>query len=247
MPAFIEGSRPGSVLLWLDGRPQSVVDPEDPTWLGFDYLRRIGDLIDVVVPAGEPIRALHVGGAAMALPRYVAHTRPRSAQIVLEPDAELTAHVRRRLPLPPRSGIKVRPVDGATGVRAMRDATIDVLVLDAFAGGEVPPELVGLAFLGEVSRVLTEDGLLAANLIDAPPFPLVRSAVAALRAHFRDVTVGVVPATLKKRHGGNVVVLAGRRVPVAQLRQRAASGDTPYRIYEGTAVLDSFGGGRPLP
>ena len=79
----------------------------------------------------------------------------------------------------------------------------------------VPPVLVGLAFLGEVSRVLTEDGLLAANLIDAPPFPVVRAAVAALRAHFPDVTVGVVPATLKKRHGGNVVVLAGRRVPVA--------------------------------
>ena len=50
----------------------------------------LGALLDAL-PAG-PVAVSHVGGAAMTLPRYVAHTRPGSPQIVLEPDAALTEH-----------------------------------------------------------------------------------------------------------------------------------------------------------
>jgi len=242
-----EGDRPGSYVVWLDDRAQSQVDLDDPTWLGFDYVRRIADVLDVAAPAGEPLRVLHVGGAAMTLPRYVVHTRPRSAQVVLEPDAALVEEVRRRLPLPPRSGIKVRPVDGMSGLPAVRDDSTDVVVLDAFAGGAVPPELLGRVFLGHVRRVLTGGGLLAANIADRAPFPLVRSAVAGVREHFPEIVVGAEPATLKGRREGNLVLVAGARLPVDALRRRAASGAAPYRLFTGTAVLDSFGGGRPLP
>src|SRR5215218_2643407 len=72
---------------------QSYVDLDDPLRLEFDYRQRL--------------RVLHIGGAALTLPRYVVATRPTSAQIVFEPDIELTAFIRRHLPLPPRSGIKV--------------------------------------------------------------------------------------------------------------------------------------------
>jgi spermidine synthase len=242
-----EGDRPGSYVLWLDGRAQSEVDPDDPTWLAFDYMRRIADVLDVVAPTGDPLRVLHVGGAAMTLPRYVAHTRPRSAQVVLEPDAGLVEEVRRQLPLPPRSGIKVRPVDGASGLPAVRDDSVDVVVLDAFAGGDVPPELLGTAFLGQVGRVLGEGGLLVANVTDRAPFPLVRRAVAGIRATFAEVVVGAEPATLKGRRVGNLVLVAGARVPADDLRRRASTGAAPYRLFVGTPVLDSFGGGRPLP
>ena len=242
-----EGDRPGSYVLWLDGRAQSQVDPDDPTWLGFDYMRRIADVLDVAAPAGEPLRVLHVGGAAMTLPRYVAHTRPRSGQVVLEPDAALVEEVRRRLPLPPRSGVKVRPVDGVAGLPGVRDDAMDVVVLDAFADGVVPPELVGLGFAQQLRRVLAEGGILAANLADRAPFPLVRTAVAAVRTVFGEVLVGAEPATLKGRREGNLVLVAGTALPVDALRQRASSGAAPYRLFTGTSVLDSFGGGEPLP
>jgi spermidine synthase len=242
-----EGDRPGSYVLWLDGRAQSQVDPDDPTWLGFDYMRRIADVLDAAAPAGEPLRVLHIGGAAMTLPRYVAHTRPRSGQVVLEPDATLVEEVRRQLPLPPRSGIKIRPVDGVAGLPAVRDDAMDVVVLDAFAGGTVPPELIGAGFLGQVRRVLVDGGLLVANIADRAPFPLVRQAVAGVREQFAEVLVGAEPATLKGRREGNLVVVAGARLPVEALRRRATSGAAPYRLFTGTAVLDSFGGARPLP
>jgi len=242
-----EGDRPGSFVLWLDGRAQSQVDPTDPTCLGFDYMRRIADVLDLAAPPGEPLRVLHVGGAAMTLPRYVAHTRPRSGQVVMEPDSALVEEVRRRLPLPPRSGIRIREVDGVVGLPAVRDDAMDVVVLDAFAGGTVPPELLGAAFLGQLRRVLADGGLLAVNIGDRAPFPLVRSAVAAARTVFGELLVGAEPATLKGRREGNLVLVAGTRLPGDALRQRAASGVAPYRLFTGTAVLDSFGGARPLP
>jgi hypothetical protein len=44
----------------------------------------------------------------MTLARYVAATRPSSAQVVLEPDIELTAFVRHHLPSLPAAGSGTR-------------------------------------------------------------------------------------------------------------------------------------------
>src|SRR6478735_12663755 len=130
---IVPGDRPGTFVLRLDGMSQSHVDLAHPTRLEFEYVRRIGDVLDVAEAPGAPLRVVHVGGAAMTLPRYVAATRPRSAQVVLEPAAEITELVHTELPLPPRSGIKVRDVDGRTGIAALRDEYAQVVVLDAFA------------------------------------------------------------------------------------------------------------------
>ncbi len=148
----------GHVVL-VDDRPQSHVDLADPTRLVFDYVRRMGDVVDALGEEGQPLRTVHVGGAGMTLARYVAATRPRSGQVVLEPDEELTALVRRELPLPPRSGIKVRPVDGRTGLRALPDGRVDLLVLDAYDDGLVPAELLTAQALAEVARVLAPTGV----------------------------------------------------------------------------------------
>ena len=101
-----------------------------------DLVRRIGDLLDACPPG--PLRVLHVGGAGLTLPRYVAARRPGSRQVVLEPDEALTELVRERLPLPWRSGISVRPVTGRDGLAAVRDGWAEAVVVDAFAGAEVP-------------------------------------------------------------------------------------------------------------
>ena len=150
---IVPGDRPGSFVLRMSGMGQSYVDLEDPTRLVFEYVRRIGDVIDVSAPAGEPVRVVHVGGAGLTLARYVATTRPRSPQVVLEPSAAVTDLVRQELPLPRQSGIKVRPVDGRAGIAALRDEHAELVVVDAFADARVPGELVTAAFFADVARV----------------------------------------------------------------------------------------------
>lgn len=224
-------------ILERDGMQQSAVDLADPTRLVFDYMRRIGDVI-AAMPAG-PLRVLHVGGAAMTLARHVAATRPRSPQIVLEPAEEVIAMVRERAPLPPRSGIKVRPVDGVAGIGAVRDASQDLVILDAFDRGVVPDALTSAAFVEEVRRVLASGGVFVANLVDQPPFGRVRDFVAAVR-HMGSLTIGAEPATFKGKRSGNVIVAAGGLPP------RALGDPSPleYRVIRGAAVADHFGGGQ---
>src|SRR4051812_49596865 len=81
--------------LMLDGAPQSHVDLADPTHLEFEYVRRMAAVIDLIAPPGQALRALHLGGGALTLPRYVAATRPGSAQRVVEIDGALVEFVRR--------------------------------------------------------------------------------------------------------------------------------------------------------
>jgi spermidine synthase len=244
---ILPADRPDAFVLRMSGMDQSYVDLADPTRLVFDYVRRLGDVVDAVAPSGVPLRIVHVGGAGLTLPRYVAAARPRSSQIVLEPAVEVTELVRSRLPLPRHSGIKVRPVDGRTGVAALRDDTADVVVVDAFAGARVPPSLVTTAFFGDLARVVGPTGVVALNLTDRAPFGWTRRVVAGLRVALPHLLLTAEPATLRAKRLGNLVVVASRGpLPLDELRRRASSAASPYRVLDAGAVSDSFGGGTPF-
>ena len=86
-------------MLLVDGVPQSHVDLDDPGYLDFEYVRRLGHVIDLAAPPGTPLRVLHLGAGGLTLARYVSATRSGSNQLAAECDAEVVALVRRRLPL----------------------------------------------------------------------------------------------------------------------------------------------------
>jgi spermidine synthase len=241
---IVPGDRPGTFLLRMAGMNQSHVDLRDPRRIEFEYVRRIADVIDAAAPAGDSLRVVHIGGAGMTLPRYVAATRRRSAQVVLEPAVAVTELVRAELPLPPRSGIKVRPVGGRNGIAGLRDGYAGLAVLDAFADARVPGELVTVDFFGDVARVLEPGGLFVLNVTDRAPFGWTRRVVAGLRIVFPEVMLTAEPATMRGRRLGNLVLVAsGGPVPVDALRRRAVSAATPYRVLDGAGVSDGFGGG----
>jgi hypothetical protein len=113
--------RPRAWTLLVDGTPQSHVDLDDPQHLEFEYMRRLGHLIDLSAPARQPLRVLHLGAGGMTLARYVAATRPGSSQLAVESDAEMAELVRQRLPLGQRARRAGRSRTGrssATGSRA---------------------------------------------------------------------------------------------------------------------------------
>src|SRR3954454_12398809 len=115
-----DADRPGGRLLTVDRIRQSYVDLDDPTYLDFEYVQSFADVIDALPPGR--LAVTHVGGGACTLARYVAATRPGSPQIVLEPDSDLTALVRSRLPFDRDARIRIRPVGGREGVAGLRDA-----------------------------------------------------------------------------------------------------------------------------
>ena len=241
-------ARRSAYLLRAGRTDQSYVDLDDPLRLEFDYVQRIADVVESLSEPGEALRAVHVGGAGLTLPRYLAATRPGSVQTVLEPDVELTDFVRARLPLPRASGIKVRGVDGRNGLGALRDAVADLVVLDAFAGAQVPPDLTTSEAVAELHRVLRPSGVLAVNLTDRGPLAYTRRVLAGLREQFGGTGLTAEPSTLKGRRFGNVVLLATDR-PLddawATLADRAGRPPFPYRVLHGARLEQLVG--RALP
>ncbi|MCU7729988.1 fused MFS/spermidine synthase [Actinoplanes sp. KI2] len=227
--------------LMLDGTPQSYVDLDDPAHLEFEYIRRMAAAIDLLAPPGEPLRALHLGGGALTLPRYLAATRPGSPQRVVEIDGALVELVRRELPLPAKANIRVRVGDARAAVEGMRDGGYDVVVLDVFAGARTPAHLASVEFAREIARVLAPTGRLIANIADGPPLRYARAQVATIRAALPEACLVADAAVLRGRRFGNLVVVAGRTPPpVAELTRRAAGDWFPGRV---ETDLDRFSGG----
>ena len=242
-----EFEREGSlVTVVLDGQPQSAVDLDDPQRLDFEYVQHLALCLDALAPGGS-LRVTHVGGAGLTLARWVQHTRPGSPQVVLEPDAVLTEAVRRELPLPRGHRIRVRPVDGLAGVTALRDGSADVVVLDAYAGGRVPPELATVEWFGEVRRVLALGGLLLANVADEPGLRYAARVAAGAREALGHVAFVALHEVLKGKRFGNLV-LVGSASPLDlwTLRRATASAALPTGVLSWDDVVRRRPGARPF-
>ena len=237
-----DADRDGSWMLLVNGTPQSHVDLDDPSHLEFEYVRRMGHVLDLAAAPGVPVDVVHLGGGALTLPRYVEATRPGSRQRVMEIDEPLTALVREHLPLPRRARIRVRTADARAGLAALPTASADVVLSDVFAGARTPAHLTSLEYATEAARVLRPGGIFAANVADGPPLRYARIQAATLRAAFRSVCLLAEPGTLRGRRFGNLVAVASDvDLPVAALTRRCASDPMPSRVVDG-ADLDRFVG-----
>ncbi|MET8163031.1 fused MFS/spermidine synthase [Streptomyces sp. NPDC005329] len=233
--------------LLIDGAPQSHVDLEDPAFLSFEYQRRLGHVIDLVAPPGKPLHVVHLGGGGFTLARYVAATRPRSTQQVVERDAALVQLVRRELPLDPGARIRVRSVDAREGLAKVPDGWADLVLADVFSGARTPAHLTSTEFLDEVRRALKPGGTYAANLADGPPLAHLRGQIATAAARFPELALVADPTVLRGKRFGNAV-LAASDLPLrtAELTRRAASDPHPGRVEHGRALTDFTGGAVPV-
>jgi spermidine synthase len=238
--------RPRAWTLTVDGAPQSHVDLDDPAHLEFSYQRRLGHVIDLAAPPGKPVNALHLGGGALTLARYLAHTRPRSAQQVAEADAALTDLVRAELPWDRTWRIKVRGADAREALARMPAAWADLVIADVFSGARTPAHLTTAEFLAEVRRVLVPGGWYAANLTDGGPLSFLRGQIVTVRAAFGDTALVAEPAVLRGKRFGNAVLCAtDGALPLAELTRRAATDPAAARVEHGRG-LAAFAAGAPV-
>jgi Spermine/spermidine synthase domain len=247
--------RPHAWTLLVGSTPQSYVDLDDPEYLDFEYVRRLGHLLDLAAPAGEPLRVLHLGGGALSLARYVAATRPRSAQLAVDSDADLVELVRERLPLSQprrrpgiRAGrIRIRIGDARDVLESLAPGSFDVVIADLFAGARTPAHLTSAEFAAAARRAVGPDGMLAVNIGDGPPLAHTKARLASVLTAFSAACLIADAGVLRGRRFGNLVLAASDAdLPVEGLTRRTASDPFPGRVMDGEELDRFVAGARPI-
>ncbi|WP_431278156.1 spermidine synthase [Leifsonia poae] len=249
--AVIEPDRfvPGAYQLVVDGTPQSHVNLDDPSQLFFEYVQRMGNVIDLIGEPGQPITAVHLGAGAMTLPRYVAYTRPGSRQQVVELETNLVDLVRENLPLPRYAQVRVRHGDARevlgkfpAGLRG----SVDLLVIDIFSGARTPAHVTSAEFYSAAVSLLAPDGIVLVNVADGPPLNFAKSQVATLGSVVKNVAALAETQVLKGRRFGNVVLVGSNAsLPLDWLPRILAGGPHPAKAVAG-AELKTFAAGAPI-
>jgi spermidine synthase len=246
--AVIEPDRwvSGGYMLVVDGTPQSHVNTEDPGQLSFEYVARIGHVIDQLGMPGEPITAIHLGAGALTLPRYIHATRPGSRQQVIELERELVDLVRSEMPLPRDAGIRIRYGDARAvlgRLPAGLTGTADLVVVDIFSGARTPAHVTSVEFYREAATLLDPTGVMAVNIADGPGLRFARSQAATLVAALEDVAVLAETQVLKGRRFGNVVIIGTKgSLPLDWMPRLLAGGPHPSKVVSGRELQDWIAG-----
>jgi spermidine synthase len=249
-----DADRRAAWMLLVDGVPQSHVDLDDPGYLDFEYVRRLGHVIDTAAPAAEPLHVLHLGAGALTLARYVAATRRASPQLAVEVDAALVAFMRRRLPLRGLR-VRVRVGDARAVLEQLPAACFDVVIADVFAGGRTPAHLTSAEFWSAARRALrgpsrddpSRGGVFAVNVADGAPLAHARAQVATARAVFPHTCLIADAAVLRGRRFGNLVLAGGPcPLPVDALTRLAAGDPMPGRVLHGPDLARFAAGAKPV-
>src|SRR5919199_667708 len=252
MVATLEPDRwhPGRVELLVDGTPQSSVNLGDPTDLGFEYVERIGHVVDLLAPERAPITAVHFGAGALTIPRYIAATRPGSRQQVIELERELVDFVRERLPLPKDASIRIRYGDAREVAERLPEGLVgaaDLVVVDVFAGARIPAHVTTVEFYSLAARLLAPDGVLAVNVADGAGLPFARGQLATLKAVLQHVAAVAEPQVLRGRRFGNLVLLASPApLPLEWLPRLLAPGPHPAQAVSGEELDRLVAGAKPV-
>jgi spermidine synthase len=228
--------------LMVEGAEQSYVDVEDATHLEFEYMQHIALVVDAVFPDGRPLSALHLGGGACTLPRWLAASRPGSPQLVIESSEQIIETAR---PLGAVPGCDLVHGDAIEALLAAPGGGRDLVIWDLYDGPRVVTSTLTLRVVTGMRRVLEPGGIAVLNVSDATPFDLVRPVVAALRVAFDDAALLAEPSTLRGRRSGNCVLVgATAALPIPTFRRRGAAAATRARVLAGEP-LEVFCGGAP--
>ncbi|GAA2006634.1 fused MFS/spermidine synthase [Brevibacterium samyangense] len=212
--------------IFVNGVPSSHVDLDDPRALDFEYMRWMAAVISERWGAsgggsarstagagngdGARLRALHLGGGACSMARWVHATYPDARQVVVELDARLTVLVRAWFDLPSAPLLRLRPGDAGEVLPTLTENSRDLVIRDVFAGDRTPEQLTTVEYARHADRVLDAGGLYLLNVGDTPDLAGFRRESDNLRAVFAHVAAIADAAMLKGRRRGNVVLAASQ-------------------------------------
>lgn len=237
---------PGAFTLTVDGTPQSHVNLADPSELFFEYVQRMGHVIDQLGMPGQPITAVHLGAGALTLPRYVEATRPGSRQQVVELESDLIELVRAELPWSRGASIRVRHGDArevlAKFPPGLRGA-VDLIVVDVFSGARTPAHVTSIEFYTAAVALLAPGGIILANIADGPGLAFARGQAATLSTAIGNVAALAETQILKGRRFGNIVLVGSAApLPFEWMPRLLAAGPHPSKVVAGGELREFIAG-----
>ena len=237
---------PSIRVLHLDNLDHSEVDLGDPTSLRFPYTQLFGVAFDALPPG--PVHAIHLGGGALTMPRYVRAVRPGSTGVVLEVDGALPDLAERELGWVPGPDVEVIIGDGRVTMGRQTNGRANVVFGDAFGAEAVPWHLTTVEFTRVIRRTMRPDGIYALNVIDAKEHRFVRAEVATIATVFDHVAVFAPDSSFdRESFGSNFIVVASDR-PLPVDTYKAMIDDRGYEavVRTGAALRRWVGDSRVL-
>lgn len=177
-------------------------------------------------PQAREVLMLGLGGGSLA--KFIWRYLPQVRVTVVEINSRVIEVARSHFLLPPDDErLRVVAGDGAAYVRESLKATVDVLMLDAYAGDGIPQALCAQDFYDSCAIALAEDGMLMVNLWGSD-----RNFANYLQRIERSFAGRVLVMPVGRP--GNIVVMAFRRLPPGlcweTLRERAQQLEDCYPI-----------------
>ena len=141
---------------------QSCISLKNPDSLVFDCNKM---MLGALYLRPNPRRVLMIGLGGGTLVSALSRVVPESEIDVVEIDPSIVRVAKEYFNFRPSPKVRVTVSDGRVFVkRALsRGEKYDLIMLDAFDQRYIPPHLLTKQFLNEVKKILTADGVLAAN------------------------------------------------------------------------------------
>jgi spermidine synthase len=153
--------------LVLDRLVHSYTLPERPGALIYGYERTYAQVIEPLAERNPGLRSFFIGGGGYTFPRYMEETYPESEIVVAEIDPGVTEIARVTLGLQGSERIEAYDEDARTLMASLEEGEpYDLIFGDAFNDFSVPYHLTTLEFTQLVDRLLADDGLYVANIVD---------------------------------------------------------------------------------
>ncbi len=213
----IENGRPVRVLWYDDVRESGIYLDDgmnrDPL---FYYMQTLKEILLFYEGLSN---ALLIGGGGMAFPKYYLDCIPDGRMTVVEKDDLMLRLAGEYFFFREDSRISVHAGDGASFIRAlaMNMAAGDracllnrysLIIFDAFVGNKPPKELFSEGMFKLTRQIMTEDGILAINMVNEKPGVLsmqTHLAQAVLKNIFKNTRI------INCKMGWNCILMASDR------------------------------------
>ncbi len=193
----------GVKLLVLDRRVHGAVKIDDPIYQHLQYTKVITQVIDAIKK--ESLNAIHIGGGAFVVPRYISAISSASKNVTYEIDPILVEVGEKEFGLIVDANNVIEVGDARVSLSKEKDNTADLVVGDAFSSKAVPWHLTTSEFISDIKRVLTDDGVYVMNMIDVEGGEFISAELNTLSEHFNNIKL-VLPSISRTGTMNQIVV-----------------------------------------